>query len=221
MTRMIQIADSDDRAMINNKFDFSTTTGGIKAAVYPSDIKGLEAEDNGNVLGALDGEGVVQYAYEDVREFEIIFKDLRKSVHDAGAATLINELRDRLYKTTGSTYYLRLEPEKIDTTPFGEWVDNVLTPNAGGMEVDAYIGMDLVDSAYNTFIITDNDETTITVDLDGGSGTNGRNYVVRRDKNPLEQSAPIKVRINDIVKKVIPNPFEAIFDYTIKFQKVA
>lgn len=205
---VIQIASN--QAMSSGKFDFTD---------YPSQITGLEAEDNGNILPALDGEGVIQYAYQDVREFEMVFEKMLKSEHDAGDGTLIKELRDRLYKTTGNAYYLRLEPECYGA---GTVSGNVLTITSvtGSISDDSLIGMDLVDAAYNAFYVTDNTTTTITVDLDGGSLTAGNFYVVSRTLNPLNYSPPMKVRINDIVAELVPNPYEAIYDYTIKFQKV-
>jgi len=210
MSRYIRIAD--DEVMETNLFDFTE---------YPSNIT-IEDNDNPTVLNALDGEGVLQYNFVDVREFEIIFESLKRSTHDKGAGTLINELKDRKFKITGNNYYLRYTPEVSDI--INDVTDDVISVDTGGMVTNAYQYMDLVCDDDNgdlqAFFITSNDADSFTVELDGRVPDTGACYVIDRAHNPLKISTPIKMRINDIEEKLVPNTEEAFFDVVVKCQKV-
>jgi hypothetical protein len=203
---MLQIATN--QGMSSGLFTFTE---------YPSNID-IKDDDNANVLVAPDGEGAVQYPYADVRQFNIIFEGLKKSVHDAGSGTLIYELKQRKFKTTGQTYYLRNQPDIEDV--IASVVGTVATLTTGGLTNSEYVGYDMVDSSYNTFIITANSESTVTVDLESGTLATGVCYILDRNHNPIKQSAPLKVRILDVQEELVPNSIEAVYDYTIVCQKV-
>ncbi len=206
MSKHIQIADN--QSMTTNCFIFTED---------PSNIT-LPINDNGNVLPGLDGEGVVQYNYKDVRLFDVVFDAMLQSEHDAGATTLIHELKDRKFKTTGNSYWLQLETHHGDTIT--GTVGNVVTVSGGGMTVWQYAGYDLVDINYESFYITSNNPTTFTVELDDRTPANDDCKVIDRTHNPLRQSEPLEIRILDVMAVLVPNSEEAIYNYTIKCQKV-
>jgi len=182
---------------------------------YPSDAN-FPDNDNGNALGALDGEGVIQYPFGDFRECSLTFECMPLSVYEQGAGSILFEFKSRKYKKTGLEYYLRLEPETTDTIAY-VYGENV-TLTTGGLIPNEYQYMDLIDANYEAFMIKSHTENILTVELEGRTPS-GACYIIDRMHNPLKTSSPIKVRINDVIEKLVPNEEEAMYDVIIQFQK--
>lgn len=72
---------------------------------YPADVKFPEDEQLTR-LEELDGAGVIQGKPEDYREGKIIWELLDLDILDNGAGTMVKELKDRRYITSGADYFI-------------------------------------------------------------------------------------------------------------------